>query len=48
MQAVGAWIVCFRKPKEKADLVRQISVFIDCVEVADGECDLGRTQYEIY
>ena len=23
VQAVGAWVVCFRKPREKADLVRK-------------------------
>ena len=24
VRAVGAWVVCFRKPREKADLVRNV------------------------
>ena len=37
VQAVGAWIVCFRKPKEKAELVRQSLSSKDRVEGADGD-----------
>lgn len=37
MQAVGAWVVCFKKPREKADLVRQSLPPKGRVEVADGD-----------
>ena len=36
VQAVGAWVVCFRKPREKADLVRQSLPSIGPVGGADG------------
>lgn len=37
VQAVGAWVVCFKKPREKADLVRQSLPPKGRVEVADGD-----------
>ena len=37
MQAIGAWVVCFRKPREKADLVRQSLLSIGREEGADGD-----------
>ena len=36
VHAVGAWLVCFRKPREKADLVRQRLLSLRSTEEADG------------
>ena len=37
VRAVGAWVVCFRKPREKADLVGQSLPSIGSIEGADGD-----------
>ena len=37
VQAVGAWVVCFRKPREKTDLVRQSLSSKRRGEGADGD-----------
>ena len=37
VRAVGAWVVCFRKPREKADLVRNVLLS----RGRDGRADRG-------
>ena len=52
VQAVGAWVVCFRKPREQADLVRQRPSSPGHVEGADGgatwvECNTESTSHNL-
>ena len=45
VQAIGAWVVCFRKPREEADLVCQSLPPMRPTEETDGN---ARVQYGSY